>query len=271
MRVMLLAAALGLQTGDVATVSATADDLQRVFGINNTDIGLLVSVTSVAGPLGTVPIGVLSDRTRRVRLLAVSIALWAVAMIVSGAATSFRWLLLSRVVLGVVTATTGPTIASLTGDYFPAGDRARLLGYILGGELIGTGIGFVISGEISALVGWRFAFWWLAIPSVALAWLVWRLPEPARGGQSRLQPGGTGSPRTSSGASTLIRIPPWCSARIRPSGRCGGRSATCCGCAPTWCSSLPRRSATASSPLCSPSRSSTSPVTTAYRSRSRAC
>jgi predicted MFS family arabinose efflux permease len=69
-----------------------------------------------------------------------------------------------------------------------------MLGYILGGELVGTGIGFVFSGEIAALVGWRYAFWWLVIPSAALFWVVWRLPEPARDGQSRLQPGQTDIP-----------------------------------------------------------------------------
>lgn len=187
--VLVLAAALGLPGADFATLSATADNLKQVFHINNTQIGLLVSVTSLAAAAATVPIGVLTDRTRRTRLLAISILGWAVAMLFAGAATSYLWLLLSRVALGVVTATTGPTIASLTGDFFPPGSRARMLGYILGGELIGTGIGFVFSGEIAAMVGWRFAFWWLVIPSAALFWVVWRLPEPARDGQSRLRPG----------------------------------------------------------------------------------
>ncbi|HJT04897.1 MAG TPA: MFS transporter [Pseudonocardiaceae bacterium] len=192
--VLLLAGALGLQGADVATLSATADNLQRVFGVGNTAIGLLVSVTALAGTLGTIPVGVLTDRTRRTRLLATSIGLWAVAMLFTGAATSFEWLLIARVGLGVVTATVGPTIASLTGDFFPARSRARMLGYILGGELVGTGIGFTVSGEIAALVGWRFAFWWLVIPTVALVWLTWRLPEPARDGHSRLQPGQTDIP-----------------------------------------------------------------------------
>jgi predicted MFS family arabinose efflux permease len=192
--ILILAAALGLQGADVATLSATANDLQRAFGINNTSIGLLVSVTALAAALGTIPIGVLTDRTRRTRLLAISIGLWAVAMFFAGAATSFAWLLIARIGLGVVTATSGPTITSLTGDFFPARNRARMLGYILGGELAGTGIGFIISGEIAALVSWRFAFWWLIIPTAALMWLVWRLPEPARDGQSRLQPGQTDIP-----------------------------------------------------------------------------
>ena len=192
--VLVLAAALGLPGADFATLSATAGNLEQAFHINNTSIGLLVSVTSLAAAMGTIPIGVLTDRTRRTRMLALSILGWAVAMLFAGAATSFLWLLLSRLALGVVTATTGPTIASLTGDFFPARSRARMLGYILGGELVGTGVGFVVSGEIAALVGWRYAFWWLVIPSAALFWLVWRLPEPARDGQSRLWPGQTDIP-----------------------------------------------------------------------------
>jgi MFS family permease len=187
--VAVLAAALGLPGADFATLSATADNLKQAFHVNNTEIGLLVSVTSLAAAAATIPIGVLTDRMRRTRLLAISVLGWAVAMLFAGAATSYLWLLLSRVALGVVTATTGPTIASLTGDFFPPGSRARMLGYILGGELIGTGIGFVFSGEIAAAIGWRFAFWWLVIPSAVLFWVVRRLPEPARDGQSRLRPG----------------------------------------------------------------------------------
>jgi predicted MFS family arabinose efflux permease len=187
--VAVLAAALGLPGADFATLSATADNLKQAFHVNNTEIGLLVSVTSVAAAAATIPVGVLTDRMRRTRLLAISVLGWAVAMLFAGAATSYLWLLLSRVALGVVTATTGPTIASLTGDFFPPGSRARMLGYILGGELIGTGIGFAFSGEIAAAIGWRFAFWWLVIPSAMLFWVVRRLPEPARDGQSRLQPG----------------------------------------------------------------------------------
>jgi predicted MFS family arabinose efflux permease len=60
---------------------------------------------------------VLTDRTLRTRLLAISIALWAVATVFSGAALSFVRLLISRIALGTVIGTTGPTIASLTGAF----------------------------------------------------------------------------------------------------------------------------------------------------------
>jgi predicted MFS family arabinose efflux permease len=187
--VLTLAAVLGLSGADTGTISATTSNLEKAFHVGNTQIGLLLSIVGLVGATFTIPVGILADRTRRTMLLASSMVFWAAATVLSGFATSYLWLLLARVALGVVTATTGPTVASLTGDYFPAGDRGRMYGLILGGDLLGSGFGYLVSGDLSSLTTWRVAFWWLAIPSLALAWVVYRLPEPARGGMSRIAAG----------------------------------------------------------------------------------
>ncbi|PZS37654.1 MAG: MFS transporter, partial [Pseudonocardiales bacterium] len=192
--VLTLAAVLGLEGADTGTISATTGNLERAFHVGNTDIGLLLSVVSLTGVLFTLPFGVLADRTRRTRLLSISITAWSVATLFSGAAPSYLWLLLARVALGMVTAAAGPVVASLTGDYFPAAERGRMYGLILGGEIAGTGLGFVISGDISTVLSWRYAMWWLVLPSLALAWLVHKLPEPARGGQGQITEGATRIP-----------------------------------------------------------------------------
>lgn len=188
--VVIFAGVLALDSADGATVGAIADELERALRISNTELGLLVSLPSLIGALATIPVGMLADRTRRVALLAASILVWGMAMIASGVATSFSMLLLTRLALGAVTATAGPTLASLTGDLFPAHDRGRIYGFMLTGELIGAGFGFMISGLVASALSWRAAFFVLALPSVALAVALWRsVPEPARGGQSRLEPG----------------------------------------------------------------------------------
>jgi predicted MFS family arabinose efflux permease len=132
---------------------------------------------------------VLTDRVRRTRLLAGSIAVWALAMLFGAVAPSYHWLLVSRLALGAVSATAGPTVASLTGDFFPAAQRARIYGLILVGEFAGTGLGFAISGALGNLIGWRAAFGWLVLPGVALAAVVWRLDEPDRGAVGPPTPG----------------------------------------------------------------------------------
>jgi MFS family permease len=83
-------------------------------------------------------------------------------------------------------------VASLIGDFFPARERAKIWGLILTGELVGAGIGLVASGDLADAVSWRVGFGWLAVPGMLLALGIWKLlVEPARGGQSRLQPGAT--------------------------------------------------------------------------------
>jgi len=184
--VLILAAVLGLNGAGLATISAITSNLERAFHVGNTGIGVLASVVVLTGVVFTLPAGVLVDRVSRTRLLAISVAIWSVAIFFCGAAASYLWLLVAAVGLGAVVAVTGPAVASLIGDYFPAGDRGRMYGLIIGGELAGTGLGFVVSGVISSVLSWRSAFWCLVLPGLALGWAVWRLTEPARGGQSRL-------------------------------------------------------------------------------------
>jgi MFS family permease len=183
--VVLLAAVLGLSSADASTVGAAARPLRDALDISNTDIGLLVTVTSLVGAIASLPFGVLADRVRRTWTLGAVIVLWGGAMIWSATVSGFGELLMTRVFLGFVTAAAGPLVASLVGDYFPAAERGRIYGYILAGELAGAGIGFAVTGDIAAL-SWRAAFVILALPAFALAWLVFQLPEPERGGRSAL-------------------------------------------------------------------------------------
>jgi MFS family permease len=184
--VVVLACVLGLSGADFATVGASATELRSGLGITNTDIGLLVAVTSLVAAVATMPFGVLADRVRRTWTLGAAIALWSIAMFWSALVTSFDELLLSRLFLGIVTAAAGPLVASLVGDYFPAAERGRIYGYILAGELLGAGFGFAVTGDI-ATISWRAAFVVLAVPALVLAWFVVKLPEPPRGATAPLE------------------------------------------------------------------------------------
>ena len=188
--ILLLAAVLSLSSADVGAISALAPQLESAFHVGTAGIGLLVTASSVVGALTTLPVGVLADRMSRTRLLSVSILLWGVAEVIAAASTSFTMLLVTRLALGAVIATAGPTVASLTGDLFPARERSRIYGLILTGELVGAGIGVLIAGDIGAAVSWRVGVAVLAVPSALLAWAIYRyFPEPARGGQSHLMEG----------------------------------------------------------------------------------
>jgi MFS family permease len=183
--IVVLAAILGLSGADAATVGASASELRHGLHITNTDIGLLVAVSSLVGAVATLPFGVLADRVQRTRVLGATIVLWGIAMLWSATASNFTDLLWTRLFLGAVTASAGPMVASLVGDWFGSWERGRIYGVILAGEYLGAGVGFAVTGNIAAL-SWRAAFVILALPAFALAAVVMRLREPERGGKGVL-------------------------------------------------------------------------------------
>lgn len=193
--IVLFACLLGLEAADLSAVGAAASQLRDSLHLSNTEFGLLATLPLLSAAVASVPVGVLTDRVRRIPMLTIGVVIWAAAMIASAASGSFGDLLLFRVALGGATAVAGPTLASLTGDFFMPSERSRVYGFILTGELIGNGFGLLVSGELASVFGWRAAFWSLAPFALVLAWFLVRLPEPARGGTSRLQPGAEEIPR----------------------------------------------------------------------------
>jgi predicted MFS family arabinose efflux permease len=182
--IAVLAAVLALEACDLGTVSAVSGQLEGAFHLDNTDIGLLLAVVSFVSAAATLPMGALVDRFSRRVLLMIAVASWVIAEGLSGVATSFTFLLVTRAAVGAVTAVAWPCVASLTGDFFPARDRAAIYGLIIGGELVGMGGGFFVSGEASTLLDWHWSFYAMTLPAVAMVWVIWRfLPEPERGGQ----------------------------------------------------------------------------------------
>lgn len=189
--ITLLALVLGLDSANNGTVGAIVVPLKQSFHISNTQVGLLVTLSSIVGAVATLPCGALADHVNRTRMLWIAIVAWSVTMAFSGFADGYAWLLVCRVALGAVVAIAGPVVASLIGDFFAPHERGRIYGFVLAGELVGAAAGLVVSGGIADLT-WRLGFWWLSAVGIALAVVVARrLPEPERGGRSRIPIGAT--------------------------------------------------------------------------------
>lgn len=192
--VTLLTLVMTIDYADRTVLSAMGPTIKRVFSLSNTRYGLLAAVLGIVGALATVPSGALVDRVRRTRLLAGSVGAWSLAMLSTGAATSFSMLLGSRMVLAVVAATVGPAFPSLAGDAVAPRRRGAFLGRVESGQFLGSGAGVLVGAGAVTLLGWRWGFWLLVLPGLLLARRLLREPDPerrpARGAAAKLSTGG---------------------------------------------------------------------------------
>lgn len=183
--ILVLAGVFALDGAELGAIGAMALPLQHGLHIGTAQVGLFLTVSLGMGAITTLPYGHLIDRRNRTRVLTWAVLAWGTLTVLSGIATSYVFLLVVRALLGAASACAAPAVASLVGDTFFPEERGRIYGYVLSGDLVGTAIGVLVSGEL-ATWSWRAGFIVLGIPALALAWAIHRMHEPARGGTDRL-------------------------------------------------------------------------------------
>ncbi|MFB9236059.1 MFS transporter [Plantactinospora siamensis] len=122
------------------------------------------------------------DLLGRRRMFVAGIALFTLASLAGGFATSPGWLLAARVLQGVGAAAAGPnTIALITTTFTEARERLRALALLSGVASAGFAIGLIVGGLLTELASWRWVLF-INVPfGVAAVLLAPRfVREPAR-------------------------------------------------------------------------------------------
>jgi MFS family permease len=143
--------------------------------------GWLVTIAligaSVAGPAA----GYLADRLRRPRLLAIALADWSLAAVVTGLARSPVQVQAARAAAGAGGAAALVVALTLLADAFPRRMRGRVFAGFFLGIPAGTALGIALARTLPPVAGWQAAFLAAGAPGLALALMVLLVPEPVRG------------------------------------------------------------------------------------------
>ena len=151
--------------------------LKEEFSLSDTQLGALVSVVALAVGVGVFPIAMLVDRWSRTKGILIMGSLWSLATMACGWATNYTQLFASRMVVGIGEAGYGPAGSALLSSKFPTAMRGFILGAFQSAAGIGSIVGVVLGGFITAQWGWRAAFGIVGIPGLVLALLFWFVPD----------------------------------------------------------------------------------------------
>jgi MFS family permease len=113
--------------------------------------------------------GWLADRTSRWLIVGLGVGLWSLASGASGLAATFGILLTTRLFVGIGEAAYGPTAPTIIADLYPLKIRGRVLAFFYMAIPVGSALGYAFGGVVSSHLGWRWPFYLVAPPGIALA------------------------------------------------------------------------------------------------------
>ena len=148
--------------------------------LTNFQAGLLATAF-LLGYFVTSPLfGARADKGTRKGLIAIGVAIWSIATVASGFATSFAMMIGARVVVGVGEASYATLAPTIIDDLTPPERKNRTLAIFYLAIPVGSALGYVLGGFIEARWGWRSAFYICGGPGLVLALACTLIVEPER-------------------------------------------------------------------------------------------
>ncbi len=149
-------------------------ELTRLFGITDTQFGLLVSSYSLAAGAAGLLVSMVIDRFERKRALLILYAGFALATLACGLAPSYDTLLAARVAAGMFGGMLGALVQTIVGDAVPYERRGQAMGVVMSAFSLSTVAGVPFSLWLSSHLGWHAPFFAIAALS-AVIWVgAWR-------------------------------------------------------------------------------------------------
>src|ERR1700733_1352269 len=152
------------------------------FNLSHEQIGLLASVLAITWAISTLFFGALSDRVGRRPILISAVFAFSLLSWLSGTVHSYHQLLLVRALMGIAEGPALSIMTALVEESSSPERRGRNIGIVVSaGALVGLAATPILTTQIAAHFGWRWAFFVAGIPGFITGLLIWRfVKEPAK-------------------------------------------------------------------------------------------
>ena len=174
-----------LATVNSGTLLIALPDVERALGTSLLTLVWVILAYMVASTVLLLPAGRLADQFGRKRLYVAGMALFTLASLGAGVASSGTELILWRIVQGVGGAFVFALAGALVTDAFPR----EKLGLAMGTNTMVAAVGLVIGPVLGGWLvqfGWEWVFWFnVPLGAIGTVWAALVLHEMARGDSDR--------------------------------------------------------------------------------------
>lgn len=167
--ILMLLMIFGLM--DRMIIGTLFPQLKQEWGLNDTELGLLVSATYWSMAIFVIPAAVLVDRWSRTRAIALMAMVWTLATVACGLAGGFFHLLAARFFIGAGEGGYNAGAVSMISGVFPERLRTTAVSLFVSAGSLGSVIGVAVGGYVVTHWGWREAFFVVAVPGFVVVLL----------------------------------------------------------------------------------------------------
>jgi len=157
---------------DRICIAVAGPRIQDELGIPPDRWGWVLGAFMLAYGLFEIPTGAMGDRLGQRRVVTRIVLWWSAFTAMTGAVSAWVSLVLVRFLFGAGEAGAYPNASGSIARWFPAGERARAQGWVLGAGRFGGALTPLLVVPIQRAFGWRASFWIFGAVGVvwALCW-----------------------------------------------------------------------------------------------------
>lgn len=157
---------------DRTSLSIAAPVIAKEFHWNSGTVGIVLSSFMWTYAVCLIPWGWASDRIGTRRINGLSVSLWSIAAMLTGAALGFGSMIAAMLLLGVGEAASLPTAGKVVRQWFPPRERGLATAIFNAGTFAGPALSAPIVAWIVLRIGWRLSF--VVTGAIGLVWvLLW--------------------------------------------------------------------------------------------------
>lgn len=171
---------------DRQAISAVFPELEREFGFNKEQLGLIGSAFMWVYAGSSLFAGLICDRFNRKHLILGGCLFWSFATVLTGFCSRFWQFVTVRAIEGFGETFYFPASMSLLSDYHGSRTRSRALAFHQSSVYFGTILGSWLGALLAMHFGWRTGFYLFGALGMLLALALYAfLREPVRGESER--------------------------------------------------------------------------------------
>lgn len=181
---------------DRQMISLLVEPIKRDLGFTDMEIGLLQGAAfALFFVAASLPVGWMIDRFSRRLIIFWGTIAWSLSAAASGLAQTFPQMFAARAGVGAGESTLQPAAFAIMADIFPPAKLSLPLSVFVIGANLGSGMSLIVGGAVinwiaqgprivlpvvGHLAPWEMGFILTGLPSLALAFLIFLVPERKR-------------------------------------------------------------------------------------------